>query len=53
MIAKDENLFVVMDALNQVSRGRRTEKLYSHLHDVQVELQQIFVTRINGLNTYL
>ena len=33
MIAKDEGLFVVMDALNQVCRGCRTEKLLSHSHD--------------------
>ena len=34
MIAKDETLFVVMDALNQVRRRRGTEKLPSHSHDV-------------------
>ena len=34
MIAKDESLFVVMDALNQVRRRRRTEKLLSHSDDV-------------------
>ena len=34
MIAKDESLFVVMDALNQVCRGGRTEKFILHLHDV-------------------
>ena len=34
MIAKDESLFVVMDALNQVCRGCRTEKLLSHSHNV-------------------
>ena len=33
MIAKDESLFVVMDALNQVRRSHRTSKL-SHSHDV-------------------
>ena len=31
MIAKDESLFVVMDALNQVRRSHRTSKL-SHSH---------------------
>ena len=34
MIAKDESLFVVMDALNQVCRRHRTEKLLSNSHDV-------------------
>ena len=34
MIAKDESLFLVMNALNQVRRRRRTEKLHSHSHDV-------------------
>ena len=34
MIAKDESLFVVMDALKQVHRLCRTEKLLSHSHDV-------------------
>ena len=34
MIAKDESLFVVMDALSQVRRHRRTEKLLSPSHDV-------------------
>ena len=33
MIAKDESLFVVMNALNQFRRGCRTEKLFSHSHD--------------------
>ena len=33
MIAKDESLFVVIDALNQVRRGCRTEKRLWHLHD--------------------
>ena len=33
MIAKDESFFVIMDALNQVRRHRRMEKLLSHLHD--------------------
>ena len=33
MIVKDESLFLVMDALNQVRRGCRTEKLLSHSHD--------------------
>ena len=28
-----QRLFVIMDALNQVRRGRRTEKLLSHSHD--------------------
>ena len=34
MTAKDESLFVVMDALNQVRRRRRMEKFFSDLHDV-------------------
>ena len=34
MIAKDESLFVVMDALNQVCRRHRTEKLLPHTYDV-------------------
>ena len=34
MIAKDESLFVVMDALNQVRRHRSTEKALLHSHDV-------------------
>ena len=34
MIAKDETLFVVMDALSQVRRRRGTEKIPSHSHDV-------------------
>ena len=34
MIAEDESLFVVMDALNQVRRRRRTIKLPQHLLDV-------------------
>ena len=42
MIAKDENLFVVMDALNQVRRHRRTEKLLSHSHDVTGRVAAIF-----------
>ena len=34
MIAKDKNFSVAMDALNQVCRRRRTEKLVSYSHDV-------------------
>ena len=34
MIGKDESLFVIMNALNQVCRCRRMEKLLSHSHDV-------------------
>ena len=34
MIAKDESLFVVMDALNHVCRRHRTEKRLPHTHDV-------------------
>ena len=34
MIAKEESIFVAMDALNQVRRRRKMEKLLSHSHDV-------------------
>ena len=46
MIAKDENLFVVMDALNQVCWGRRTVKLLSHSYDVIGRVAR------EGLDTY-
>ena len=49
MIAKDESLFMVMDAFNMVCRRRRTEK--SFRIRMQVELQKVLVTR-KGLNTY-
>ena len=34
MIAENESLFVFMNALNQVCRRRRTEKILSYSHDV-------------------
>ena len=42
MIAKDERLFVVMDALNQVCRRRRMEKLLSHSHDLTGRVEASF-----------
>ena len=51
MIAKDESLFV-MDALNQVCRRRRLEKLLSHSHDVTGRLATSF-SNTEGLDTYL
>ena len=52
MIAKDESLFVVMDALNQVCRRRKTENSFRIRMILQVDLQQVLVTR-KGLDTYL
>ena len=42
MIVKDESLFVVMDALKQVCRRRRMEKLFSHPRDVTGRLPASF-----------
>ena len=42
MIAKDESLFVVVNALNQIRRRRRTKKLLSHSHDVTVRVAASF-----------
>ena len=42
MITKDESLFVVMDALNQVRRHCRIEKLLSHSHDLTGQVAASF-----------
>ena len=41
MIAKDESLFVVLDALNQICRHHTTGNLISHAHDVTVRVTKL------------
>ena len=52
MIVKDKSIFVVMDALNQVRRRRRMEKLLSHLHDVtgRVAVRFRYISLLHFIN---
>ena len=45
MIAKDESFSVAMDALNQICRYCRTEKLLLHLHNVTGRVRRYYGKR--------
>ena len=53
MTAKDESLFVVMDALNQVRGRRRAEKHRSHSHDFTRRVAASFEKTVSSLTITL
>ena len=52
MTAKDESLFVVMDALNQVRGRRRAEKHRSHSHDFTRRVAASFEKTVSSLHFF-